>query len=63
MQLSRDTGRRCGSWRKVEDELDLAAAGFARVININGFLRDGENPLDKAVAERNLRESISAALQ
>ena len=48
---------------RVEDELDLAAAGFTRVININGFLHDGENPLDKAVAERNLRESISAALQ
>ena len=43
----------------VEDEADLLNAGFRRIININeGHLRDGENPLDKDIARRNIEDAL-----
>lgn len=43
---------------RIEDKNQLTAAGFQRVENINGFLREGENPLDKSVASRNIQETV-----
>lgn len=43
----------------IEDKDDLIKAGFSRVININdGHLDDGENPLDKDIARRNIKATL-----
>lgn len=47
---------------RVSDEADLLKAGFNRVESINQRLAEGENPLDKAVAERNMASAIRRLL-
>lgn len=43
----------------IEDKDDLIKAGFSRVININdGHLDEGENPLDKDIARRNIKATL-----
>lgn len=46
----------------VDDEAELQAAGFASIVNINAHDETGDNPLDKAVAMRNLRNTLCRLL-
>lgn len=43
---------------RIDDKEDLLRAGFAQVININEFLQEGENPMDKDIAMRNLEMAV-----
>lgn len=43
---------------RIEDKEELLHAGFSRVININDILRDGEDPMDKDIAMRNIYETL-----
>lgn len=45
------------------DDCDmLTKAGFTHVVSINKFLRDGEDPMDKGVATRNMEETVRTLL-
>ena len=48
---------------KTEDEDELREAGFTRVININEFLKDGEDPMDKDIARRNIEQSVASRIR
>lgn len=44
---------------RIADKDELLRAGFSHVESINHYLHDGENPMDKDVAMRNMETTVS----
>lgn len=47
---------------RIDDRDLLMNAGFTHVVSINQLLRDGENPMEKGVATRNMEATVRALL-